>query len=377
MHRTRSRLALAFLASFVMLATGAASASSASPDAGLKRGVDRLVAAGAPGAILLVREGDQVTRITGGYANLAKRTPMRADDHFKIASLTKTYTAAVVLQLVQENRLRLTDTVEQWLPRLVPNGRRITVHMLLNHTSGLAEFDSDPRYLRPYLRGHLGHYWSPKQLVRIAVSHKPLFPPGKTTHEAYSNTNYVLLGMIVQKVTGASIGAELRRRLFTPLGLTETSFPTRPGLDRPYARGYMVLGRRSRTDVTALSPSLSPASGAIVSTAEQTADFYRALLSGRLLEPHLLNAMKTTISGGPDVDIPGQRYGYGIETFPTPCGLAWGHNGTLPGYLTFIYSSEDGQRQALLMVNHDAETLPRAVPRLFLHLLTRAYCRTG
>jgi D-alanyl-D-alanine carboxypeptidase len=358
-------------------ATTATTAPARAQTATLQQDLDKLVAAGAPGAILFVRDGNRTTPLTAGYGDVVHKTLMRADDHFKIASLTKTYTATVVLQLVQEGRLRLRDNVEHWLPKLVPNGREITVHMLLNHTSGLADFESDPRFLKPYLSGNLGYYWSPRQLVRIAVAHKPLFPPGKTTHEAYSNTNYVLLGLIVEKLTGRSLGAELQRRIFTPLHLTETSFPTKPVLKSPYAHGYMVLGKPPAIDVTGLSPSMSPASGAIVSTARDTADFYRALLTGRLLGSKLLKAMKTTISGGPHSDIQGQRYGYGIETFPTECGVAWGHNGALPGYVTFIYSSVDGQRQALLMVNHDAQTLPKTVPSLFFKLIAKAYCTTA
>lgn len=138
----------------------------------------------------------------------------------------------------------------------------------------------------------------------------------------------------------------------------------------------MVLGKTPAVDVSGLSPSMSPASGAIVADAHDTADFYRALLTGRLLNAELLEAMKTTISSGPHFDIRGQRYGYGLESFPTRCGLAWGHNGVLPGYLTYIYSSSDGQRQALLMVNHDAATLPKAVPPLFFKLIDKAYCST-
>ena len=363
-------------AAVLMVASAAATPAQTHAKTSLQEDANALVAAGAPGAILYVRDGDRTTSITAGYGDLAQKTPMRANDHFKIASLTKTYTATLVLRLVQEGKLRIGDNVEQWLPRLVPNGRHITVHMLLNHTSGLADFDSDPRYLKPYLGGNLGYYWSPRQLVKLAIAHRPLFPPGKTTHEAYSNTDYVLLGLIVEKITGRSLATEMQRQIFAPLHLTETTFPIKPGLKSPYAHGYMMLGKPPAADVTGLSPSMSPASGAIVADAHDTADFYRALLTGRLLNPELLKAMKTTISSGPHYDIPGQRYGYGLESFPTQCGLAWGHNGVLPGYITFIYSSSDGQRQALLMVNHDASTLPKAVPPMFFKLIAKAYCGT-
>ena len=376
-RRLRVRWCAAAVACLGVALPGAATAAAApSSTATLQNNVDALVAAGAPGAILLVRDGAKTRRLQGGLADVAQRTPMRGDEHFKIASLTKTYTATVVLQLVQERRLRLSDSVARWLPGLVPNGRRITIHQLLNHTSGIPEYESDERYLKPYLSGNLGFYWSPRQLVKLAVSHPAVFAPGATRTSSYSNTNYVLLGLVVERVTEHSIGAELSRRIFRPLGLRHTRYPTKPGLPSPYAHGYLVLGEPPAADVTGLSPSLSPASGAIVSTAAETTRFYRALLSGRLLRPATMKAMKTTISEGERVDIPGQRYGYGLESFPTPCGRAWGHNGVVPGYFTFVFANGDGSRQALLMVNHDAQTLPASAGPLYMALIAKAYCAT-
>ena len=380
-HVRLGRLVAAAL--FACLATALLAASApASPTsnenaqtAALQKGVDELVAAGVPGAILLVRNGDRTLRLTGGLGDIGQKTPMNARNHFKIASLTKSYVATVVLQLVAEGKLHLSDSVEQWLPGLVPNGEHITLRQLLNHMSGLADFEADPRYLKPYLSGNLGFYWAPRQLVKMAVSHKPLFPPGVTRHTSYSNTNYVLLGLVVEAATHHSIGAELRSRIFRPLHLDTSSYPTtKPGLPRPYAHGYMVVGKPPVMDVTGLSPSLAPASGAIVSTADDVLDFYRALLSGRLLPPGLLKAMKTTITEGTHVDIPGQRYGLGLELFPTSCGNALGHNGLIPGYMTFAYSNGTGTRQALLMVNLDAGSFPKAAGPKYHALIGKAFC---
>ena len=177
---------------------------------------------------------------------------MRAGNHFKIASLTKTYTATVVLQLVGERKLSLDDTVERRLPGVVPNGDKITIRQLLNHTSGLADFESDPRYLKPYLSGNFGYYWAPRQLVKMGVSQKPLHAPG--ARSSYSNTNYVVAQLIVERVTGKTIGAELKRRIFQPLQLRQTIYPTKPGLPSPYAHGYKLLGKPPATDVTAAEP---------------------------------------------------------------------------------------------------------------------------
>ena len=136
--------------------------------------------AGAPGTILMVRDGHHTTHLTSGLGEIATQTPMRPDDHFKIASLTKTYTATVVLQLVGEHKLSLSDTVEQWLPGLVPNGENITVRQLLGHTSGLFDYESDPRFLEPYVNGDLGFYWAATRPGRARRLARPAFPPGQT-----------------------------------------------------------------------------------------------------------------------------------------------------------------------------------------------------
>jgi D-alanyl-D-alanine carboxypeptidase len=374
--RTATVALLACLAT-ALVATSAAARPTIAANAGtaaLQKDVDALVAAGVPGAILVVRNGDRTLRLAGGLGDVSRKTPMSARNHYKIASLTKTYTATVVLQLVGEGKLHLTDSVERWLPGLVPNGGKVTIRQLLNHTSGLAEFDSDPRYLKPYLSGNYGFYWAPRKLVQMGVSHPPLFPPGVTKDTHYANTNYVILGLVVEAATGKSIGAELRTRIFQPLHLDETSYLTKPGLPSPYAHGYLVLGKPPATDVSGLSPSLSPASGAIVATAEDVARFYRALLSGRLLRPDLLRAMKTTIIEAPPVDIPGQRYGLGLELFPTSCGNALGHNGIVPGYMTYAFSNGDGSRQAVLMVNLDSTSFPKTAGPRFFQLIVKAFC---
>jgi D-alanyl-D-alanine carboxypeptidase len=339
---------------------------------GLQKDLDALVAAGAPGAILLVRNGDRTVRLTAGLGNVAQKTPMRPGDHFKTASLTKTYTATVVLQLVGEGKLRLGDTVEQRLPGLVPNGSKITIRQLLNHTSGLFDFEVDPRYLKPYLSGNFGYYWAPRQLVQMGVSHKPLFPPGGGW--SYSNTNYVVAQLIVEAVTGKTLGAELKRRIFQPLDLRDTSYPTKPGLPEPYAHGYMLLGKPPATDVTGLSPSLAPGSGAIVSTAQDVADFYRALLSGRLLKPKELQAMKTTVSERTGkVVAAGPGSGLGIGRSGISC-VGWSHTGELPGYDVAAVSTGDGRRQTVLMMNQNRSTLPKRTVALFDGLVEKAYC---
>ena len=367
--------------SCLMVAAAIAASAMATPrtatdteTAGLQKDVDALVAEGAPGAILLVRNGNSTVRLAAGLGDVARKTPMRPGDHFKIASLTKSYTAVVVLQLVAEGKLSLDDSVEQRLPGLVPNGENITIRQLLNHTSGLVDYFDEPRFLKPYLSGNFGYYWAPRQLVGIGVSQKPLFAPGHGY--SYSNTDYVLAQLIVERVTGNTIGAELKRRIFQPLHLRDTIYQTKPGLPSPYAHGYKLLGKPPATDVTQLSPSMSPGSGAIVSTARDVADFYRALFSGRLLSPREMQAMKTTVSERTGkVVVAGPGIGLGVGR-GLSCG-AWGHGGELPGYEVQAVSSGDGRRQVVLMVNQDGSTLPKRVNTLFDRLLEKAYCAHG
>lgn len=377
-HRT---FATATVLLAVVTAAALGTAASAKPTSGtratdLRGDLDALVAAGAPGVIVLVRNGAKTTRLTGGVSELATRRAMQPGDHYRIASLTKTYVAAVVLQLVAEGKLRLGDTVERWLPGLVPNGSRITIRMLLIHTSGLADHERDPDVLAPYLSGDLSYYWSPLRLVKIAVSRPVLFPPGATQRSSYSSTNYLVAALIVERVTRNTIGAELRRRIFRPLKLVGTSYPTRSTqLPSPYAHGYFLLGPPPLADLSAFSPSLSGPAGAIVSTVGDVAAFYRALLSGRVLVPALLRTMMRTIPGAENSDLH-QRMGLGLERFPTSCGPAFGHSGSFPGYKTYAFSSANGKRQAVVMMNLDPTAESDAGRPLFYKLLDDAYCST-
>jgi D-alanyl-D-alanine carboxypeptidase len=343
---------------------------------GLQSDLDALVSGGAPGAILLVRGQDGTKRLTAGVAEIATGRPMHAGDRYRIASLAKTYVSTVVLQLVGERKLRLRDSVEKWLPGLVPNGENIRIRDLLGHTSGLFDFEDDPRLVEPYLSGDLSYYWSPLERLALATSHEPLYPPGETTTSTYSNTNYTILGLIIEAATGKSLESRLRRRIFEPLDLDATTNPDRETtIEGRHAHGYFLLGPPPLVDVTEFSPSITGAGGAIVSTVSDVARFYRALLQGRLLRPGLLRAMKT-MSLPADSDIP-SRYGLGLAKYPTPCSNAWGHSGSFPGYWNYTFSSRDGKRQVVLMVNVDPTALPAATVQQFYDLLYKAYCSTS
>jgi D-alanyl-D-alanine carboxypeptidase len=361
-------LALALLAAATVAAASAAPDRGAAREAKLQLALDQLVAAGAPGAIALVRDGNQTIRLTSGYADLKTKRPMRADDRFRVGSATKAFVATVVLQLVGEEKLRLGDTVERWLPNVVPNGERITVRQLLNHTSGLFDYAEDPRVLGPKLSRIPTRVWAPLELVAIGTSHPPLFAPG--ARWAYSNTNYFLLGLIVEAATGQPLEAQLRKRIFARLHLRGTSFDTKPRIAGRYAHGYESVGGSRLRDVGAISPTLYGAAGAIVSTADDLARFFRELLRGRLLRPELLRAMQTTVAVTPF-----QQYGLGLYRNRTPCGGGpfWGHGGGAPGYSTEALMRQDGRRQLVLLVN-TSESLSARAQEMHFRALTLAYC---
>jgi len=326
----------------------------------------QMVEEGAPGAVVAFRDGSRTLRLAGGFADTARKRPMSVDDRFRIGSVTKSFVAVVVLQLVGEGKLSLDDTVERWLPGLVPNGDKITVRQLLDHTSGLYNYTDDKRLLAPYLRGNLTYAWSPKRLVGLATDHPPRFAPG--TSWSYSNTNYIVLGLIVQAVTGNTLGHELRRRIIDHLGLRQTSFDTQARIRGPHAHGYTIVGGPKARDVSVVSPTWAWAAGAMVSTADDLLRFYRALLRGRLLEPDLLRQMETTVDTGSGI----VRDGLGLFRTRLRCSLAWGHNGDFPGYLTNVLNSRDGRRQLVVLVNDD--TLPALADQSLQQLLFSGYC---
>src|SRR5262249_20578653 len=159
------------------------------------------------------------------------------------------------------------------------------------------------------------------------------------TSWSYANTGYILLGLVIQRVTGHPLATELQRRILGPLGLRQTRLPTSPLLPRPATHGYGDIGSGPQ-DFTRVTPSAAWAAGALVSTADDVAVFYRALLSGGLLSPDLLAQMETTVPFAP-----GFGYGLGVFSATFSCGQAWGHDGDFAGFLTNAFASVDGQRQ--------------------------------
>jgi D-alanyl-D-alanine carboxypeptidase len=319
---------------------------------GLQQAADQMVADGAPGVIILSRSGRQVSDVMAGLADKATGQPMQPQDKVHIASITKTFVAAVVLQLAAEGRLSLNDSVQQLLPGVITghgyDPAKITVRQLLQQTSGVQDYTSAPGFLTPQ---NLAKTHQPQQLVDIALSLGPLVHGW-----LYSNTNYILLGMIIQKVTGQSPITEISRRILEPLGLRGTSFPlTSTAIPSPYAHGY--YGSQDVTNL--INPSVAWTSGAMISTVGDVARFYRALLTGRLLPPAEQRELLTTIPVDDTGELFPEHYGLGIYSVQLSCGTAWGHDGGWPGgFKTIAYTSLDGSRQAVMVFNSYTMSVP-------------------
>ncbi|MFJ8711974.1 serine hydrolase domain-containing protein [Streptomyces violaceus] len=326
-----------------------------------RQAVRAVVAGGVPGVTVTVRRGHGTWAATAGVGNLETGKPRSTADHYRVASISKTFVATVVLQLEAEGKLSLDDTVEKWLPGLVRgnghDGRRITLRRLLNHTSGIFDYLRDPGFQQTYMTadGFMKHRFdqaSPEELLAIAMANKPYFTPG--TSFAYSNTNYILAARVIEKATGSDdYGDEIHRRIIAPLHLASTSVPTRVTLPRPGSRAYSKLAKTATGptyDVTELNPRLAYGSGQMVSSSADLNRFYSALLRGRLLPPEQLKEMKTTVPSSRDTS----RYGLGLVDRKLSCGVhVWGHDGGITGSRSDVVTTEDGRHSLAVNLNGD------------------------
>ena len=329
------------------------------------------VDAGAPGVVVRIDDGRHRPITVAKQAAWTRADHrLSADDQFRMGSNTKTMVATVVLQLVAEKRLRLSDPVDRWLPGAVANGRAITVKMLLNHTSGLPDyfFDLGRRRFDPdvldAVTGKVQRDWTPRQLLAVAAKYPVHFAPG--TGYSYSNTNYITLGLILERVTGAGVTHLLRSRILRPLGLHDTYLagdgrsrdgdrlahgyepdaahiaPLLEAFGTPAGTRFFGPARPGHVDVTANNPSYTWAAGAMVATPRDWGRFLSALVSGRLLPPAQLARMRTTVE---DPDSEGTvRYGLGLMRYASPCGTVWGHTGGIPGFGSQNYTDDTGRR---------------------------------
>ncbi|MBK8982620.1 MAG: beta-lactamase family protein [Ignavibacteria bacterium] len=288
-----------------------------------------------PGAIVGVWKGDSDNYIkTFGVSDIVTNTPINTDDHMRIGSITKTFTGTVLLQLYDENKINLTDKLSKYFPDF-PNGENITIDMLGSMTSGIYNYSENENFQNT-LMNNLDTTFTPDELIDIAKAHTPYFPPGEGFH--YSNSNTVLLGLIIEKITGNSLTSEIQNRIFTPLGMINSLFATDTYFPDPKSQGYIYMDslQLTPTDVTNQDPTWAWAAGAVISTLADVHKYAKKLATGELIskkaQDERLKWGKTFIPETGAWKGEKLNYGFAIADF----NGAIGHNGGIPGYNSFM-----------------------------------------
>lgn len=358
----RVSIALAVLAALVGGASSAAAATASmvveAPPSVLQQDVNKLRDIGTIGVLAATVNGAESARARAGVAERGTNNPVPWGSHVRLGSTTKAFVSTVILQLEDEGRLSLDDSVERWLPGVVQGrgnqGEHITIRNLLQHTSGLFDYIDDETFIstiltpESFLANRFNTY-TPEQLIGIAVSHPPNFAPG--ARWSYSSTNYIVAGQVIKAVTGQSWDVEVKNRIIAPLRLDGTSEPgTNPALPSPFPRGYELFGTDGvYTETTPHNMTWGGAAGSLISTPEDVNRFFMALMKGQLLSPRQLDKMRTTVPMGPDYEEiwPGAAYGLGLIRINLPCGgVYWGHGGDVIGYSITNGVTPAGERSA-------------------------------
>ncbi|MEU7468617.1 serine hydrolase domain-containing protein [Streptomyces sp. NPDC044984] len=333
--------------------------------AALDAALENVHRAGMPGLFAEVRDGDRVWRGAAGVADVATGRPVTAGMRHRVGSITKTFTAAAVLQQVESGRIGLDAPIGRYLPALVPGerGDAITVRMLINHTSGLAEYlpyaypslkaypvlaDTGPQSLDD----HRFTRFDPTELIEMGVTAPAVGAPGGTPG-VYSNTNYLLLVQLLEQVTGTTAEHCITRNVIERAGLQNTELPTGPYVDGPHSRLYeawfgMIDPPRDYSvyDMSWVGPSAS-----LISTVSDLNRFFGMLLAGEIVSPSSLAQMRRTV---PVVSQEGRTIDYGLGLHPMESpgqGTFWGHGGTVWGGGALAMIRADGKRQMAVAVN--------------------------
>lgn len=341
------------LAALVVSLGFAAAAAAAPRPADVQRGLKRLVAAagGPPGAIATMYRDGRLTVLRAGRADVKRPGAPKPTDHMRIASVAKAFNGAVALHLVDEGALGLDDTIGQRLSGMPSAWGSVTVRQMLDHTSGLPDYTQSKGFAEQAKRDPRG-FVSPQKIIGW-VRREPLaFAPGSDYE--YSNTDNIVVGLIVEAVTGRSYAKNLDAIVFGPAGLRQTSFPTKPALPKPFIHGYVTEVGEPPTDVsTFLSPSGAWASGAIVSTPGDLNAFIRADLGLEFFSAAQQEQQMRFVPGGKSSPPgPGQNSaGLALFRYKTRCGTVYGHTGNFPGYTQFAAATADGTRAVTTSLN--------------------------
>ncbi|MFF2503826.1 serine hydrolase domain-containing protein [Streptomyces sp. NPDC058067] len=361
-HRTRRRsrsgrrlfvtaLAVAALGGLVVPAQ-AAGTPPPPRDRALQRQLDQLVAGpdGPPGVIALLRDGHRTAVYRAGVADTETGRPPRPDDHMRLASVSKAYSGAVALSLVDRGRLRLDDTIGERLPGLPAAWRHVTLSQLLNHTSGLPDFSRAPRFVKIVLADP-HHRFDSRKLLGFVADKGLAFRPG--SRYAYSNSDNIAVALMAEAATGRRYEQLLEHLVYRPLDLRHTSLPRGYRLPGPALHGYDVSPSAPPADVSELLGGSGVwASGAAVATPEDLTAFIRGYAGGRLLTEPTRRRQLRFVAGSSEPAGPGTNAaGLAIFRYKTRCGTVYGHTGNTPGYTQLAAATADGRRSLTFSIS--------------------------
>jgi D-alanyl-D-alanine carboxypeptidase len=305
-----------------------------------------MTTAGVPGAIVGIWGPDGTYVRAFGVADKATRAPMKTDFYSRIGSVTKTFTVTAILQLADLGKLGLDDSIAEYVPE-VPLGNKITLRQLARMQSGLFNYSNSPEFQQAMFADPRREF-TPRELLNYALAQPVQFPPGEGFE--YCNTNTVLLGLVVQKVSGEPLHTYINDRILAPLGMSHTSFPTTNAFPDPHAQGYTVQTADGKeATATDWNPSWGWAAGAMISTLDDMRIWAPALATGKLLTP-AMQAQRLQTVGSPGMP-PQDGYGLGIFNL----GGWIGHNGSLPGYQSVVVYLPEKQTSLVILTNTDIE----------------------
>lgn len=345
--------AVAIAAALSCLLVPASAAAARSTPADVQRGLERLVATpgGPPGAIATLYRNGRLTTLSAGRADVRREGAPKPTDHMRIASIAKAFSGAVTLNLVRAGKLQLDQTISQLLPGMPLGWGSVTVAQMLGHTSGLPDYTASKGFLKQAKTDPRGIV-SPQKVLSWVSSDPLEFPPGSTYR--YSNTDNIVIGLIVESLTGESYGDVLQKIVFKPAGLSETSFPVKTAIPQPILHGYFAAPGEQPQDVsTMLSPSGAWASGAIVSTPKDLNAFIRADLGLRFFDRAQQSEQMRFWPGG-ESSPPGpgsNSAGLALFRYQTRCGTVYGHTGNFPGYVQLAAATADGSKALTTTLN--------------------------
>jgi D-alanyl-D-alanine carboxypeptidase len=343
----------------VSCSTSSSTGSHSAKVAALRTALHQLVttSGGPPGAIAVVQTGSGAQVETAGAGDLSTNRVIATGDTFRLASVSKAYSGAVALSLVSQKVLALSDTIGSRLPGLPRAWASVTLAQALQHTAGLPDYIRSQAFLAA-LQANPQMTLTPEQLLGYVSNEPLLFTPG--SHYEYSDSDNIVVGLMVQAATGNDYAGELAQEVTAPLQLNHTALPSSTAMPEPYVRGYDVMPGKPPEDVSmVINPGLAWASGGMIATPAELNQFMRAYVDGRLFDKATQNDQLQFVAGASGPPGPGiNSAGLGIFRYQTDCGTVFGHTGNIPGYTVFAAANASGSRSVVVVVNTQLNSSP-------------------